>query len=138
MSGRIPNDLEDSEDRRSVGGHGNQHVRLRIAQVDRIETFCPALAALLLRAAAGVRARISSDSTLLQAITQLSNLLCVDWLIENIDADRPIAAAIQSPPESIIIGRVRLAVAAGRNSRMTRSDSVAVDLHAVVGSGVSL
>jgi hypothetical protein len=38
--------LEDSEDRRSVGGHGNQHVRLRIAQVDHIETFCPALAAL--------------------------------------------------------------------------------------------
>jgi hypothetical protein len=27
-----PNDLEDSEDRRSVGGHGNQHVRLRISQ----------------------------------------------------------------------------------------------------------
>jgi hypothetical protein len=38
--------LEDSKNRRSVGGHGNQHVRLRIAQVDRIETFCPALAAL--------------------------------------------------------------------------------------------
>jgi hypothetical protein len=51
--------LEDSEDRRSVGGHGNQHVRLRIAQVDRIETFCPALAALPLRAAAGVRIEIS-------------------------------------------------------------------------------
>ena len=46
LVGRIPNDLEDSEDRRSVGGHGNQHVRLRIAQVDRIETSCPALAAL--------------------------------------------------------------------------------------------
>jgi len=38
--------LEDSENRRSVGGHGNQHVRLRIAQVDRNETFCPALVAL--------------------------------------------------------------------------------------------
>ena len=45
LVGRIPNDLEDSEDCRSVGGHGNQHVRLRIAQVDGIETFCPALAA---------------------------------------------------------------------------------------------
>jgi len=29
-----PNDLENSEDRRSVGGHGNQHVRLRSAQID--------------------------------------------------------------------------------------------------------
>src|SRR5262249_51452686 len=28
-----PNDLEDSEDRRSAGGHGNQHVRLRGAQI---------------------------------------------------------------------------------------------------------
>ena len=36
--------MEDSKDRRSVGGHGNQHVRLRIAQVS--ETFCPAQAAL--------------------------------------------------------------------------------------------
>jgi hypothetical protein len=31
--GGPPNDLEDSEDRRSAGGHGNQHVRLRCAQV---------------------------------------------------------------------------------------------------------
>jgi hypothetical protein len=38
--------LEDSEDCRSVGGHGNQHVRLRSAQIDCIETICPALAAL--------------------------------------------------------------------------------------------
>jgi hypothetical protein len=38
--------LEDSEDCRSVGGHGNQHVRLRSAQIDFIETICPALAAL--------------------------------------------------------------------------------------------
>ena len=35
-----PNDLEDSEDCRSVGGHGNQHVRLRSAQIDCIETIC--------------------------------------------------------------------------------------------------
>jgi hypothetical protein len=37
------NDLENSEDRRSAGGHGNQHVRLRSAQID--EAICPALAA---------------------------------------------------------------------------------------------
>jgi hypothetical protein len=37
-----PNDLENSEDRRSAGRHGNQHVRLRDAQVS--EAFCPALA----------------------------------------------------------------------------------------------
>ena len=41
-----PNDLEDSEDCRGAGGHGNQHVRLRSAQIDCIETICPALAAL--------------------------------------------------------------------------------------------
>lgn len=29
-----PNDLENSEDRRGAGGHGNQHVRLRRAQID--------------------------------------------------------------------------------------------------------
>ena len=34
------NELENSEDRRSAGRHGNQHVRLRIAQVD-IKTICP-------------------------------------------------------------------------------------------------
>ena len=37
-----PNDLENSEDRRGAGGHGNQHVRLRRAQIDCIETICPA------------------------------------------------------------------------------------------------
>ena len=37
-----PNDLEKSEDCGSVGGHGNQHVRLRRAQIDGIGTICPA------------------------------------------------------------------------------------------------
>ena len=37
-----PNDLENSEDCRSAGGHGNQHVRLRCAQIDGTETICPA------------------------------------------------------------------------------------------------
>jgi hypothetical protein len=37
--------MEDSEDCRGAGGHGNQHVRLRSAQIDCIETICPALAA---------------------------------------------------------------------------------------------
>jgi hypothetical protein len=32
-----PNDLENSEDCRGAGGHGNQHVRLRSAQIDCIE-----------------------------------------------------------------------------------------------------
>jgi hypothetical protein len=36
------NGLESSEDCRSTGGHGNQHVRLRSAQIDRIEAICPA------------------------------------------------------------------------------------------------
>jgi hypothetical protein len=50
------NGLESSEDCRSTGGHGNQHVRLRSAQIDRIEAICPAPQAIrLLRAAAGVR-----------------------------------------------------------------------------------
>src|SRR5260221_878360 len=39
------NDLENSEGCRSVGGHGNQHVRLRSAQVDSIKAICPAPAA---------------------------------------------------------------------------------------------
>jgi hypothetical protein len=37
-----PNELENSEDCRSAGGHGNQHVRLRSAQIDRIDAICPA------------------------------------------------------------------------------------------------
>ena len=41
------NDLEDSEDCRSAGGHGNQHVRLRCAQIDRIKTICPARSAIV-------------------------------------------------------------------------------------------
>jgi len=41
-----PNDLENSKDRRGAGGHGNQHVRLRRAQIDCIETICPALVAI--------------------------------------------------------------------------------------------
>ena len=50
------NGLESSEDCRSTGGHGNQHVRLRSAQIDRIEAICPASEAIrLLRAVAGVR-----------------------------------------------------------------------------------
>jgi hypothetical protein len=50
------NGLESSEDCRSTGGHGNQHVRLRSAQIDRIEAICPAPQAIrLLRAVAGVR-----------------------------------------------------------------------------------
>jgi hypothetical protein len=35
------NDLESSKDCRSAGGHGNQHVRLRGAQIGRIGTICP-------------------------------------------------------------------------------------------------
>jgi hypothetical protein len=49
-----PNDLEDSEDCRSAGGHGNQYVRLRSAQIIYLEAICPAPAAFLLRAVAGV------------------------------------------------------------------------------------
>ena len=50
------NGLESSEDCRSTGGHGNQHVRLRSAQIDRIAAICPAPQAVrLLRAVAGVR-----------------------------------------------------------------------------------
>ena len=41
------NGLEDSEDCRSAGGHGNQHVRLRGAQVDRTKTVCPARSAIV-------------------------------------------------------------------------------------------
>jgi hypothetical protein len=33
--------LENSEDRRSAGGHGNQHVRLRGTSID-VSTVCPA------------------------------------------------------------------------------------------------
>src|SRR5712675_2549777 len=42
LLGRNPDELESSEDCRSAGGHGNQHVRLRGAQIDRIEAICPA------------------------------------------------------------------------------------------------
>ena len=48
------NDLEDSKNCRSAGGHGNQHVRLRSAQIDCIETIGPARRHFLRRAVAGV------------------------------------------------------------------------------------
>jgi hypothetical protein len=41
LLGRNPDELENSEDRRSAGGHGNQHVRLRGASIDA-STVCPA------------------------------------------------------------------------------------------------
>src|SRR5258708_26094720 len=41
------NGLESSENCRSAGGHGNQHVRLRSAQIDRIETIGPARSQIL-------------------------------------------------------------------------------------------
>ena len=46
LLGRDPDELENSEDCGSAGGHGNQHVRLRRAQIDCIETICPALVAI--------------------------------------------------------------------------------------------
>ena len=33
------NGLEDPEDRRSIGGHGNQHVRLRRPQISGSDSF---------------------------------------------------------------------------------------------------
>ena len=42
IHGRLEYGLESSEDCRSAGGHGNQHVRLRGAKISRIRTICPA------------------------------------------------------------------------------------------------
>jgi hypothetical protein len=85
------NGLESSEDCRSTGGHGNQHVRLRSAQIDRIAAICPAPQAVrLLRAVAGVRrpgcqdGRVYSDrlpSSRASALTQA--------LINVVSARRP-------------------------------------------------
>ena len=48
--------MESSENCRSAGGHGNQHVGLRSAQINRIWMICPAPeGSPLLRAAAGAR-----------------------------------------------------------------------------------
>jgi hypothetical protein len=53
------NGLESSEDCRGAGGHGNQHVRLRSAQINR--TICPAPSSdFLLRAVAGARPPVKS------------------------------------------------------------------------------
>ena len=57
--GEHGNDLENPEDRRSAGGHGNQHVRLRSAQV--IDGVLPGSRSLLRRAAAGVDRRGGND-----------------------------------------------------------------------------
>ena len=60
-----PNDLENSEDCRSAGGHGNQHVRLRSAQIDDLDAICPAPEATpWLRAVADVFHRIFVIRTL--------------------------------------------------------------------------
>jgi hypothetical protein len=55
------NGLESSEDCRGAGGHGNQHVRLRSAQINRTGTICPAPSSdFLLRAVAGARPPVKS------------------------------------------------------------------------------
>jgi hypothetical protein len=48
LLGRNPDELENSEDCRSAGGHGNQHVRLRGTSIDA-STVCPAPATVCCR-----------------------------------------------------------------------------------------
>jgi hypothetical protein len=55
------NDLEGSENCRSAGGHGNQHVRLRSAQIDRIEAIGPARPKIL-ASSRGRRPAINSNT----------------------------------------------------------------------------
>jgi hypothetical protein len=65
------NELENSEDRRSAGRHGNQHVRLRIAQVD-VKTICPARTAVCCiepRQASSFFAATQSSQTIVAALT---------------------------------------------------------------------
>ena len=90
------NDLEDSEDCRSAGRHGNQHVCLRSAQIVCPETICPALAAaLLLRAAADVPFSTSRHhccfKTSLREIDEVLSFLCIDRPVESVDAVRRFA-----------------------------------------------
>ena len=49
------NGLEGSKDCRSVGGHGNQHVRLRSAQVSLSGVTCPVQEAIFAFELAGAR-----------------------------------------------------------------------------------
>jgi hypothetical protein len=113
--------LEDSEDRRSVGGHGNQHVRLRIAQVDHIETFCPALAALCCfepRQTSGAGFRPAEDfRTSPRETARPAERRCIDGLAGSVDAVRRLAAqALAFAPQiSCCRGRAGTGVAADRN-----------------------
>jgi hypothetical protein len=133
--------LEDSEDCRSAGGHGNQHVRLRSSQIDGTETICPALAALLLRAAADVRFfvrfEISSGSRF-QAINEFLKLRCIERPVESANAVRfsaPEALPFNFPSNLHLLPR-RISVAVDRNLGITRSDSLAAGPGIMVGCGV--
>jgi hypothetical protein len=55
LLGRNPDELENSEDCGSAGGHGNQHVRLRGASIDASKRSARLLQRLLLRAGQAVR-----------------------------------------------------------------------------------
>jgi hypothetical protein len=108
LLGRNPDELENSEDRRSAGGHGNQHVRLRIAQVDHIETFCPALAALCCfepRQTSGAGFRPAEDfRTSPRETARPAERRCIDGLAGSVDAVRRFAAqALAFAPPNLML-----------------------------------
>jgi hypothetical protein len=117
--------LEDSEDRRSVGGHGNQHVRLRIAQVDHIETFCPALAALCCfepRQTSGAGFPPVQDfRTSPRKVAQPASRHWIDGLVASVDAVRRLAeqALAFDPPKSDVVKSDVAAAAPGPASPLT-------------------
>ena len=57
LLGRNPDELENSEDRGSAGGHGNQHVRLRGASIDASKRSARLRQRLLPRAGQAVRSQ---------------------------------------------------------------------------------
>ena len=88
LLGRKPDELENSEDCGSAGGHGNQHVRLRSASIDALIRS----ARLRQQRVAAGRAsfKFSTSSTQPAAITICFHPICFPWRV-------PIARSHGSP-----------------------------------------
>ena len=123
-----PNDLENSEDSRSAGGHGNQHVRLRCAQIDGIEAICPAPAANCCfepwqASCSRFRFTISDISEVLKL--PLHRNTCRKRQDASAFAEEVVPFALSLNP-LLFSGRARCSVAADLSPKTRRSDSLPV------------
>src|SRR5712664_540001 len=104
-----PNDLENSENCRSAGGHGNQHVRLRSAQtINCIGTICPVPeASFCFEPRQGVRSE-RQNSGACPACSVLCETLASLKLFINQPALRSVCVSVMPPSNVFGVERVKL------------------------------